>query len=718
MASVKDFVPTPEELKGQKLGGEKMAETAFSKTPQPAAPKQMGGVTAKVSSFTPSAEELAAQRYDTVGAKGRQPGMQTLAAKERIAASGGAARPSAVAEVSAPELRASMQRGVEPMTKLQFATEKTPFEMAPVKGGYEHIPQQKAGIFKTRPSAIKMYADFAAQGAAAREAVPTPSQFAYEKFAGVGPKSDVRPMTAGEAQLVESMERAKKAGAGRVAEARMGVGAAEAAKTAKTAGAAPVTPGAPPSSSAAWAAESQAVPASKIGAGLKSAGAKALSAAEKAGSVWGIASQFSEPSSVEQVMRIKAAQGDKNAQRIVEGGGVNPILESAKQPIRSANEYLAGKIAGIFSGAQGAATKPQPATTQAVAQQPVAPEQPAKPAAQPMTTQADNLAVGAQLQGGGTVGNQEPAIDFSQNPKTVPLKQGETEMQRANQIEKTAQEKGQAVSRGEGGNFRYVQGPNGQIIKQNTDTKEVVPMSVQGITGNILKPGEESPLAREARTRKETAFRDALVRQAFQPIDANTNVADVGTIKRNREVAQQLLSQLDAKQAAEGQLGMEEKKLASTERATAATQEQNRLYKEADAKYKQEKLGLEERKTQAAEEAAKSKPRTVVYKGEKLQGTPEDIEIGKQQLDAKIAGQWDKKNPKPSGILTTNDDVIKHYEKRAKELGYDSDVSTAANLAQRIQGNLQAMSPEDREEVNRQFQSKYGVPYSEFIVSE
>ena len=38
------------------------------------------------------------------------------------------------------------------------------------------------------------------------------------------------------------------------------------------------------------------------------------------------------------------------------------------------------------------------------------------------------------------------------------------------QVEGFAQDKGQAVSRGEGGNFRYVQGPNGQVVKQNTDS--------------------------------------------------------------------------------------------------------------------------------------------------------------------------------------------------------------------------------------------------------
>jgi hypothetical protein len=178
------------------------------------------------------------------------------------------------------------------------------------------------------------------------------------------------------------------------------------------------------------------------------------------------------------------------------------------------------------------------------------------------------------------------------------------------------------------------------------------------------------------------------------------------------------LEQLDRGKQADAALGLEEKKLASTERATAATQEQNRMAKEADQRYKQERLGLEERRTKAAEEAAKSKPRTAVYKGQKIQGSPEELEYEKRQIDTKQASQWDKNNPKPSGILTTNDDVIKHYEKRAKDLGYDPDVATAANLAKRIQGTLQSMSPEDREEVNRQFQGQYGVPYSEFIVSE
>lgn len=656
MASVKDFVPTPEELKGQKLGGEKMAETAFSKTPQPAAPKQTGGVTAKVSSFTPTAEELAAQQYDTVGAKGRQPGMQTLAAKERIAASGGAVRPSAVAEVSAPELKASMQRGVEPMTKLQFATD-TPaskLQIPAVQGA-----PKTAGIFGAKPTTT-----------VGGTINATPAQKAIESATGVGRSTGVQPMSMDEARMAKSVDdmifsRNLDADIARN-ELKM------------------TRPGSVPTfvndtTIPKYASEAARTNAMGTATGL-------------AGSI------IQSPAIAAQTNEALRRRGLK---------GIIPQQGGEEMLTTQFGRWLGGKAYDVMNPA--AEQKPSPEAA------------PATPTAgQPLTTPATFIAGGAVDQAAPVAQKAQPKqFETSRVPEvqTAVSTEPKAPSFTREQVEGMA-EKGQAVSRGAGGNFRYVQGPNGQVVKQNTDSGEVVPMSVQGITGNVLKPGEESPLAREARTRKETAFRDALMRQAFQPIDANTNVADVGTIKRNRLAAQQLLEQLDRSQQAGAQLGLEEKKLASTERATEATQEQNRLAKEADQRYKQERLGLEERKTKAAEDAAKNKPRTVIYKGEKLQGTPEDIEIGKQQLDAKIAGQWDKKNPKPSGLLATNDDVIKHYEKRAKELGYDPDITSAANLAQRIQGTLKSMSPEDRDEVNRQFQSKYGVPYSEFIVSE
>lgn len=320
---------------------------------------------------------------------------------------------------------------------------------------------------------------------------------------------------------------------------------------------------------------------------------------------------------------------------------------------------------------------------------------PAKPATpstgQPLSTPATFITGGAVDQAApGAQKPQPKQFETSRVPESQTAVSTEPKAPSftREQVEGMA-EKGQAISRGAGGNFRYVQGPNGQVVKQNTDTGEVVPMSVQGITGNVLKPGEESPLAREARTRKETAFRDALVRQAFQPIDANTNVADVGTIKRNRLAAQQLLEQLDRSQQAGAQLGLEEKKLASTERATAATQEQNRLAKEAEQQYKKERLGLDERKTIAAEEAARNKPTRETYKGATLQGTPESIAQQKADIDRDaFSKSWSKENPQ--GMMESD----KLYKARqvlaanTKYPMYNKDTNTPMKLRMDTEGNL------------------------------
>jgi hypothetical protein len=673
MASVKDFTPTPEQLQGQKLGGEKLSETAFTKQPVAPASKQTGGVTSKVSSFTPTAEELAAQRYETVGAQGGKP-LAKIVTAEKVA------KNPPLPAIEAPELKASMQRGIEPRSTLSLAPEQaSKFEMPLVKGGYENIPQQKAGIFKTRPSAIKEYAKFASAEAAERAAVPTPIQRTIEATTGVGPQSDVRPMTMDEARMQKSISDVKAAGAERVAAAK---------QTAQTA-----TP-------AATTVVDTTIP--KYASEAARSGAMSLSTG-LAGSI------IQSPEIAQQTNEALRRKGLK---------GIIPQQGGEEMLTTQFGRWLGGKAYDIMnpSAEQPKATEPA-----ATAQQPVTPEQPAKPA--PLSTQDTNLAAGAQLPGGGTVGTQEPVIDFSQRPATIPLKQGQTEMQRGTEIEKTAQERGQAVSKGKGGNFRYVQGPNGTVVKQNIDTGEVVPMGVQGITGNVLKPGEESPLAREVKERKaaqaeakEAAFRDTLLRMAQDQGDGT--FTGMGQAKRNRKLATQLLTQMDSRNQAAAQLGMEEKKLASSERATAATQEQNRLAREQQAQYQQERLGLDERKTIAAEEAARNKPRVVTYKGEVLRGTPEDIEIGKRQTDEKLAAQWDKTNPKPSSMLTTNDDVVKYFEKRAKALGFDPNISQAASLAQQIKSLQGKLTPEDSEVVTKEFQSKYGVPYSEFIASE
>ena len=333
-------------------------------------------------------------------------------------------------------------------------------------------------------------------------------------------------------------------------------------------------------------------------------------------------------------------------------------------------------VSGIFSGSpdQKIINTAPTITTNAIAQQPAKPTTILPSGVVDQAAPAVQAAQPAQFET-----TRTPSSAVSTEPKAPDISKEE--------IEKTAQERGQAVSRGSGRNFRYVQGSNGSVVKQNTDTGEVVPMSVQGITSNILKPGEESPLAREAKERKANAFREALMRQAFQPINGSTDIADIGNIKRNRKVAQQLLAQLDSGQ-------MEEKRLAATERATTATQEQNRLAREQQAQYKQEKLGLDERKTLAAEKAAGSKATKESYKDKTFQGTPESISQQKQDYDRDLFQKsWAKENPQG----TVEDDKV--YKARqvlaanTKYPMYNKETNTPLKLRMDTEGNLYTQGP-------------------------
>lgn len=394
-----------------------------------------------------------------------------------------------------------------------------------------------------------------------------------------------------------------------------------------------------PTSGQAWAAESASVSPGQVGSALKSVGGKVLSALNKGGTIWDAATQYSQPANIEEVMRIKAAKGDPDAQRVVAQGGVNPILEATKKPIRDVNAAVMDKVMGIFAGSPD---------------KKVAEKQPTAETGKPLTTSATFIPGGAVDQAAPVQKAQPTQFETTRVPEAATAQPG-TPQYTAAQIDEFAQPKGsaaglqQGVSRGDGGNFRYVQGPNGQVVKQNTDSGEVVPMSVQGITGNISTPGEESPLAREARTRRETAFRDALMRQAFQPIDANTNVADVGTIKRNRLAAQQLLEQMDKSQQAGAQLGMEEKKLASSERSTAATQEQNRLAKEADQRIRDRQAAATEKQADIAAQAEerKASEKTYLVDGKAVKMTDARY---KQYQTEKARDQFFKTKTKKEGL--------------------------------------------------------------------
>ena len=151
VASTKPYAPSIEEQQGAKLGPkEKLSgtpETAFSQNVKPA-PKVTGGGT-RIGDFIPDAEHVAAQRYETVGATGRNEGMRKLASAEKDILT---RRPP----IEAPELRQSMARGVEPRSALTLEQpagkgfQMEAFEAK--KGPIEFLGKQnEKGIFKSRP---------------------------------------------------------------------------------------------------------------------------------------------------------------------------------------------------------------------------------------------------------------------------------------------------------------------------------------------------------------------------------------------------------------------------------------------------------------------------------------------------------------------------------------------------------------------------------------
>lgn len=702
MASTSSFNASDDILQGQKAGGEKLPgtpESAFNKPKSSAPVKKSGGTTAKVSSFTPSAEELAAQRYDTVGAKGTQPGMQNLASKERIVASG-TEKGGVNAPVQAPELQASMQRGIEPRSKLTLASQPTEFKMSGTRPGYEYIPQQKSGIFKPRPAS------------ATPMGVPVGDPYVKSQSRALA----VIPQPKPEPSFTEKMAQGAKYAPPKVGPTM----------TEKMAGGAKYVP--PKVDPYTGEVIKESAP---LGSRMASAGKGII------GGFKGTSQKVLKPLlAVNPVVDVALAQQAnegamrRNVQRVA-GGEASPTgaiaQEAALQFMRDPTMALkalgaatGGKTAlesEVFNGASSAGTAP-------TASEKPSEQAPALASVLPGGVVEQAVPVAAEQK-------KEAPTQFGTSRVTeAAMEQSATPRYTAAQIDEFAKPKAgqsglqQAVSKGQGGNFRYVQGPNGEIVKQNLDTSEVVPMSVQGITGNVLKPGEESPLAREVRQRKEAAatareeaFRNALLQMAQSQGDGS--FTGMGQAKRDRKMAQQLLSQLDARQQAAAQNALEREKMATTERNTEATREQNQLAKAADQALKQKQIDVAQEGNDLRKQALENKPIRETYKGQTFQGTKASIEQQKADFDKELqAKSWDKANPKPSGLLTTNSDMLKHYQARAKALGYNPDINKASSRATAIANLLGKVSPEQADELSTEFQREYGVPYNEFIMEE
>ena len=272
----------------------------------------------------------------------------------------------------------------------------------------------------------------------------------------------------------------------------------------------------------------------------------------------------------------------------------------------------------------------------------------------------------------------------------------------------------QAVSKGKGGNFRYVIDVKGQPVKQNLDTGEIVPMA-GGITRNIIKPGEEGPIAKSVREKKERAYHDALVQMATMPITGQTDIGDIAGIKARRKAALAMLGEEAANQRAAQQAGLEERKIGATERHALATEEANKLSAQQRADYQRGMLKTAEERNRIAAETKANAPRKITYKGKTIEGTPDAIELEKTNIDKKLIASYDNENPMPTSWYSSDEDVNDWFTKRNEKLGFDTNIGQARLDAKAVSDYWDKMTPEDKAQAQTEFQRQYGIPYTSLI---
>ena len=270
----------------------------------------------------------------------------------------------------------------------------------------------------------------------------------------------------------------------------------------------------------------------------------------------------------------------------------------------------------------------------------------------------------------------------------------------------------QAVSKGKGGNFRYVIDVKGRPVKQNIDTGEIVPMA-GGITRNIIKPGEEGPMAKSARLRKEKeqrAYHDALVQMATMPITGQTDIGDIAGIKARRKAALAMLGEEAANQRAAQQAGLEERQIGATERHALATEEANALERQRKIASDEAKAEREERRLGLYEQGLKAKanaPRTETFGKYTLKGTPKDIAAQKMQLS-----RQDYVKAKGKELA----DSFGEEEALTKAQG-DYDNYLAKYLAAYGAAQQQGQT-EDMKALSEQMRSKIGVSIDDYLQAQ
>ena len=123
-----------------------------------------------------------------------------------------------------------------------------------------------------------------------------------------------------------------------------------------------------------WDVASEGISLDKFKSAAKFIGSKALRGLGGIGAVYDIAETASEPSNIDKHLALRAAKGDKQAQAVLDRGGINPILSRTKASVREllatpeqAYDYVKSKLSSsepdAYVGAsERVAPKPVPAT--------------------------------------------------------------------------------------------------------------------------------------------------------------------------------------------------------------------------------------------------------------------------------------------------------------------------------------------------------------------
>jgi hypothetical protein len=405
-----------------------------------------------------------------------------------------------------------------------------------------------------------------------------------------------------------------------------------------------------------WASEAGGVEGAALKEGAKKVirgiGKYALKPIAGAGALAGIASTATEASPTEAAMQEKY------------GVEINPIKAKLRQGIQQGEDWAASKIS---QGAKALASRAANLFTPAAnAQEPVS---------------EPGLPVGAPLVGGAKVGSPEGfaaaekanALPAPQNlgpvgtvPALIPEKTGPGAVQE--QVPQSLAEvgagqgmivgpKGEKSVATKTGIYKY--SPSGELLstrKPDQAPTQSAKAQALGTTDFWVNRGYEGGQAQylaEQKAKQGDARRQQLENIALNGgPTGDMSPSEFGRAKRQQATAQNLLQQLDAKEAAQAGLGMKQQELGINERRARASETANAV-KEAAAEAREQRLEKQGTKANelaekkyaqevAKDEAEQDKPVSVINaKGDKVSIPLREFKAANRDVKrVQAGGQW------------------------------------------------------------------------------